>query len=145
MQHSYKHCYLRLLWDHSTDVLPLAHISGMHLASWVCEFKSALLPQATEDILVMRFEEQTLCVHLKAYTPLLTELWGFQADPLINAGSYTEAEVYGDEYTQECGRVKSGTVVVIYITAWSLSFLFFFSPLYWPKHVNLSHVTHKCH
>lgn len=77
MQYSYKHCYLRRLQDHSIDVLPLAHISGMHLLSWVHEFESVLLPQATEDMLVTRFEKHIRalpppppCVHLKMYTLL---------------------------------------------------------------------------
>lgn len=37
----------------------------------------------------------------------------------MDAGKHTYAEVYRDEYTQECVRVKGGTVVVINMTAWS--------------------------
>lgn len=57
----------------------------------------------------------------------------------MNAGN--DVEAYGDGDTQECGKVKGGIVVVINMTAWS----FLAAKLYWPKHVNLSHVAHKCH
>lgn len=76
----------------------------MHLLSWVCEFKSAPLPPATEDMLVTRFEKHIrvppVCVHFKKYTPFQHNFEVFnggQSDSLINVGSY---KVYGDEYSQ---------------------------------------------
>lgn len=156
MQYSYKQCYLRRLWDHSADFLPLAHISGMHLLSWVREFTSALLPWATEDMLVTRFEKNIsvsphptpppfcVCI-LKLILPsnrimrflmvVSQTVWQMLATTprLRFTGMNTHLRV--------CRRVKGGTVVVINMTPRR-----FLAPMRcWPKHVNLSHVTHKCH
>lgn len=95
----------------------------MHLLSWVCEFESARPPQATEDMLVTRFKQQTLCVHLEKPTlpPPASALPQqnyevFQPDSLIDAG---RLKFTGTETLQSAdGFKKNGTVVVSYITAW---------------------------
>lgn len=74
------------LRSYSTDLLPFAHISGIHSPSRVSASRSALLPQATEDILVTRFKKQMLCVHLTTKSPL-TKLWGSLSGSLIDASS----------------------------------------------------------
>lgn len=98
----HKRRYLQLRRDHSADILPpCPHFwnAFTQLALWIWR---ALCrpPQATEDMLVTRFKEQTLRVHLErerkkkekknpppqpsSTTP--TELWGFKPDSLIDAG-----------------------------------------------------------